>query len=1632
MPTPQEYAALERERRRLALPGEPATEPQHSYLDYVKDAAMGVPRGVYDAVQDVYGLGDAITGDALPDWKGPSSLLGESDLWTGMATEAITNFATGFIPVAGALGKAGKIGRTLRLTEEGAETVKFWQRLNPMKTGKGLTFFGDMAAGAVTDFAVFGGHDGRLTDLIKASPGLQDAVEDYVGWMQTHDDDSEVWGRLKNSLEGAGIGGLIGSAHKAFQLYARGKKLQAKPQKNWTAAERREAAKLAKLEQELADELPVEKNSADPRLLMQHEDGRVMLENIAAARDTRGGVTFNQDGTIADLAGTPTNTVTIASIKVPRRYLSNKEVAKYAAKFPSLLGDADVKFGVFRLVQKAEHRADDLFTVDLNFVMPKGSEEAANKFLKWNRQQSYYDNLADDVVVVNPKASGVSRVKTDADAREALKMLRDALEESTELPAGTLDDVAGPAASATDDLIEGVELGTADEFIQKMDEARTRDPAKMWSVDDVSREALEAAEADGRLVKSKGGFAVVMPDGNGIGLFKHTDVPGEKTDDLLVQALLKKGMTKFDNFAAENLMKIYERNGFRVVSSTPFNEAHAPKGWDEAKHGRPDVVAMVYDPEKKLKIEPKRFDSYEEMLAHRDKIMPERDAAYGKTADLPAGTVEDTAGAKQGADEPQPLPEGTVEAKPRKPKGPYVAGLRDLGIDDAKALDIERLVLDHEYMTQVLQLPPNVNPRKLSAVQRLTLGLEHADMNFARNSIDGGVEAQKRVMEQLFRKAMLQDVKTIRPKTMKKMADEAVDQLATIAGLSDKESFAKNMLLEMRKDEQTLAELTARLNANEFWLNKFGDELYFEAAQLRGAGGLRATAEQKVAFLAKYQMFAEAVALVKGSRAERGRLLRSLGSGGGMGRLLADDELMLGAIDAMGGEKKLDAFIEKAAKIADDTTLTRSQRARKLNNLGEATVMRKTLNVVTEYWINAILSAPTTPAISAASGAMYSIFRPFESIYGNLGGALISKGDAVRSAHRRAVRDAAREIYGLITGVTDALSLSKQAFKTGQSTLTPDLHTLDAVQLRDRQAIHSELDSPIGSLINVIGSVVRTPTNVMSGVDEFFRQLTYRAYAKAKLAGDAIDQGLTGPGIERYVNENMDKLAYKGQAYSVEQLEKRGADAARAAGETDPKRIAAAAKKFANDNFDPSYLGPISKQGQSYAKEVTLATPLERGTLAHTVQRAVQTHPLLRFVMPFVRTPMNVIYAATDRVPVGGTIEYVAHSFQKSKGATPALEAAKSRFARDLLSGDARIRGEAYGRVMTGVGVMTVGMSAASAGLITGRGPSDPEQRKILMDAGWLPYAVKTSDGYVSYGRLDPVATMIGICADIYDVGRYSPPEDQSVGEELVNGFLVALANNFTNKSYLVGVANFVEMLQAPDRKADGWARKMSSSFVPNVLKSATTGAGDDLLRDVRNVADAWMAKIPGLADNVRPVRNVLGEPIKKTTAAGSDAISAWLDAVVPFSYRDVSHDGLRKEFERVVTQGGTSLGPPSPKRYGLDLREVKNANGRDAYDRFGELIGLTSIRGRTLRQELESKVGSSRYQSLPYIVDGSGTSPRAAEIQSSVSEYRSAAWRQLVKEFPEIAAREKTYLESKRDLTSGGNSLRNFVASLR
>lgn len=681
-------------------------------------------------------------------------------------------------------------------------------------------------------------------------------------------------------------------------------------------------------------------------------------------------------------------------------------------------------------------------------------------------------------------------------------------------------------------------------------------------------------------------------------------------------------------------------------------------------------------------------------------------------------------------------------------------------------------------------------------------------------------------------------------------------------------------------------------------------------------------------------------------------------------------------------------------------------------------------SMTTEYWLNSIISGVKTASAITLGTATASIYRPLEKLMGASILKAVSEGTANPAMAAMQSGEMAKSL-SMLTGLSQAASdtfKSAKAMGFGADVFDARHGLIDpAIADRPRaiSAIANGLnpDSLAGTSVDWAGKVVNFPSQLHNRISNFIKEINFRASARQQLADAALQEpGMTPENMGGWIQDRYDAMVKDGQAYSQKRVAMEAGQAATQAGITDPAEAAAFVKDYVQKNHDP-LLSSISKQAMDYGRENTFTTPAAPKSFSADLQRLEANHPMLRFVIPFVNKPLNILGWAGQRMDILGTGRAIGATVFPDYAT--ALEGTRNRMVQDALSGDPGKYAEAVGRMATGASLGTTILLKAFSGDVSGRGPSNPDERKVLQDSGWQPYSVKVGNGWLSYSRMEPFAALVGTAADIAQYTKYAHAEDQPVLEQLADGLMVALANNFTNKTYLAGLSNFVEALQAPDKKVPIVLQRYAGSFVPSILAQGDLAiGGDENVRDVRSILDAVVSRTPGLSSSLPPQRNVMGEPIQRVTAAGTgdDPITRWVDWFNPIAYREVSDNQVKTELANL----GHAFTPPKRTVNGLDLSSISMPNGQTAYDRWSELHGTVREGGLNIQDAMRRLFNSAQYKRMPAESTPTYVSPRVDAVNSIINDYRARAYQQLLRESPELTAHERDFTVTKRNLKAG------------
>ncbi|QDP59097.1 MAG: hypothetical protein Unbinned1446contig1001_22 [Prokaryotic dsDNA virus sp.] len=671
---------------------------------------------------------------------------------------------------------------------------------------------------------------------------------------------------------------------------------------------------------------------------------------------------------------------------------------------------------------------------------------------------------------------------------------------------------------------------------------------------------------------------------------------------------------------------------------------------------------------------------------------------------------------------------------------------------------------------------------------------------------------------------------------------------------------------------------------------------------------------------------------------------------------------------------------------------------------------------LTEWWMNSILSGPTTMIVNGASGVATTLLAPLER----------SAGLALTGQFEEAGVEFGR-LLNIPNEIRDALRYAKTAMKSGEGVLEnvgsrADERAASGGQIEkliderfggQRAQTHtgeieflSDKDSvAVAASKWIARNLVNAPGKLLLGTDEFFKQLNYRTSMRAELYKQAMRDPRISPRIyDAHVEKLYNRLVADGQKLSKQRF----INEARARFDKDDPNYARKFNRYVTQQMRK--YSPLAERALAQARETTFTTPLsrDRGPLSgigKTVSDTVITYPALRLVLPFVRTPTNIVQFVMDRVPVVGQIPKGRSSTQGYLG----KEFAGLR--SELNSPNPDTRADAVGRLATGSLFFSGAAMAAMNGGITGGGPADPNQRRIKKQTGWQEYSIKVGDSYVSYRRLDPFASFFGIAADLVDIMTHGDEEQRTEAGDIALGVMMSISKNITSKTYLQGIQDLSGILFEPEQTVQRTLNRTISSFlVPNIAAQvARAGAGD--MTDLRTLTENLKARVPGMSADVPPRRNMFGDPIQ------DNGVNVPVDLVNPFSYSTVKDDKIMAELDQI----GHGFTAPRSLKGGVELRDYYNSRNQSAYDRWQEITSQTKIQGRTIKQEITKLMKSAKYKRLPYkSLDGIDRSPRARLIQSILNKYRAKAFSEMLREFPEVRERNEITKMIKGRRTAG------------
>tara|TARA_R110000822_G_scaffold173299_2_gene312904 strand:+ start:1846 stop:5310 length:3465 start_codon:yes stop_codon:yes gene_type:complete len=653
------------------------------------------------------------------------------------------------------------------------------------------------------------------------------------------------------------------------------------------------------------------------------------------------------------------------------------------------------------------------------------------------------------------------------------------------------------------------------------------------------------------------------------------------------------------------------------------------------------------------------------------------------------------------------------------------------------------------------------------------------------------------------------------------------------------------------------------------------------------------------------------------ARTETARALASwrIPAGGNAERFAAIDD----AIQASGGSDLSREMAGRIAALADNGMIN------EMDAFVQKSTWVKSRDAMLEAWVAGLLSGPKTHMVNMMSNTSVIFQQMAErATAARIAQALGDDGSVQ-------LGEATAQFFGMMQGMKDAIRYSAKSFKTGESG-----YGLGKVDIPNQGAISSEAfniasDTWVGRTVDVMGTAARLPFRSLTAADEFFKTIGYRMELNALALRQANGEVNSG-------------------AIPADQLKARIVEILEA---------------------PPESLRMSAVDQATY--QTFTNTP---GQLAQNISKTVNQYPALRVILPFVRTPANIMSYTFQRTPLA-----------------PLMSGVRA----DIAAGGSR-RDLAMARMATGTTIMMVTADSAMNGDITGNGPSNFAERQALMRTGWQPYSVKVDGRYYAYNRMDPIGMTMGLSADMVEIlanDDYGSDKEKTM-EEAAVALSMSIANNVMSKTYLSGVSDFFEAMADPDRRAQGFFQRLGGSVVPTGVAEVARFK-DPYMREANNMLDAIRRRTPGLSDMLPPRRDLWGEPISFQSGLG-----AGFDAMSPIYSRAEKPSPIDEEILRL----DASVTMP-PKKTSFNGVSIDLSDHPEAWSRYVELAGneLKHPAWNQGAKDMLNDLVSGRHTLSPvYQMYSDGPDGGKADyIKKTLNDYREMARRQLLDEFPEL-----------------------------
>lgn len=319
-------------------------------------------------------------------------------------------------------------------------------------------------------------------------------------------------------------------------------------------------------------------------------------------------------------------------------------------------------------------------------------------------------------------------------------------------------------------------------------------------------------------------------------------------------------------------------------------------------------------------------------------------------------------------------------------------------------------------------------------------------------------------------------------------------------------------------------------------------------------------------------------------------------------------------------------------------------------------------------------------------------------------------------------------------------------------------------------------------------------------------------------------------------------------------------------------------------------------QLENFAAFNTFRTPLGKSLIdrgGQLMAEAKNIAPELNLVVPFLRTGINIAKEAGGYVPGAGMLRVrqakldikdidqriakinaqIGDAQDKVLNAVFPMQIEKAQARLDLLNDKrAKLIGERtfkeekipefYAQQVMGAGFMMATYGMVQQGIITGHYSTDPATRNGQIASGIPPMSIKVGDRWVSYDRIEPFSTVMGLVVDSMNALKEGRMKGEGIG---VSNVFKIVGQNFLDKTFTEGLGKAMLAMQEPNRYLESYIVSLTNPLVPAIVNQVAR-LEDPIRREIKDpdlqqwIINSLKSRLPGLRETLPEQVNLLGQ----------------------------------------------------------------------------------------------------------------------------------------------------------------------------